>query len=249
MMARLANFQTRLAISSDLSDDVGDILWDDELPSTSPTPKSGGNVVVGHEICQANPLRLATYRLPTGPASEIIKTIDPWTPIVDVPDEDLPKAFVANNSDSMLPKSTDWLIDSGCTNHMYHDREEFVDYMEFRTAVAIADGSTVWTDGRGTINIELLLPNGTSHLVGLINVLHVPDLTCGLFSIYQATARGFAISFNDENCYLFKTDVLIGVAPKQGNTYILCITHSSAKVVQESEQNRKSFYNDKAIDL
>ncbi len=47
---------------------------------------------------------------------------------MDVPDEDLHKAYMANNGDSTLPKSTDRLIGSGYTNHTYHDRDESVEY-------------------------------------------------------------------------------------------------------------------------
>jgi len=75
-------------------------------------------------------------------------------------------------------------MDSGCTHHIYYDMESFTDYTSYRAGIIIADGTTMWTKGRGTIRIEWLLANGSSHTVDIKNVLHIPALICRLFLIY-----------------------------------------------------------------
>lgn len=49
------------------------------------------------------------------------------------------------------PKTVDWLMDSGCTHHMYHDKDAFTDYTDYRAGITITDGTVIWTSGRGTI--------------------------------------------------------------------------------------------------
>ena len=38
-----------------------------------------------------------------------------------------------------MHKVTDWIIDSRCTNHMYHDREDFINYTPLGKAIYIAE--------------------------------------------------------------------------------------------------------------
>ncbi len=67
---------------------------------------------------------------------------------------------------------------------MYYDMESFTDYTSYRAGIIIADGTTIQTKGRGTIRMEQLLADGSSHIVDIKNVLHIPALTCSLFLIY-----------------------------------------------------------------
>jgi len=67
---------------------------------------------------------------------------------------------------------------------MYYDMGSFTNYSSYRTGIIIADGTTMWIKGRGTIRIEWLLANGSSYIINIKNILHVPALICGLFLIY-----------------------------------------------------------------
>ncbi len=147
---------------------------------------------------------------------------------------------------SKLPNQ---LINSGCTNHIYHSREEFSRYSAYRIAITIANGNVVWTEGRGLISIELLLPDGSTNLVDIDDVLHVPNLTYGLFSIHQATSKGFGIGFFNNSCHIIRDDTLIRCAPKHSNVYVLGITHSSAIVASTAAIRIRPNYNDDAVDL
>ncbi len=88
----------------------------------------------------------------------------------------------------------------------------------------------------------------------LKDVLHVPDLTCGLFSISQATRKDLGITFIGEDYHIFQGSKLIGSAPKVNNTYILSILQATAKVAVLIQQNMRALatsliFNKEAVDL
>ncbi len=156
-------------------------------------------------------------------------------------------AYIAKRGvTSKLPNQ---LINSGYTNYIYYGREEFSRYSAYRIAITIADGNVVWTEGRRLISMELLLLDGSTNLVDIDDVLHVPDLTYSLFSIYQATSKGFGIGFFNNSCYIIRDDTLIRCAPKHGNVYILGVTYSSAIVASAAAMKIRPNYNDDAVDL
>ncbi len=146
-------------------------------------------------------------------------------------------------------KSPNQLIDSGYTNYIYHSREEFSCYSAYRIAITIADGNVVQTEGRRLISIELLLLDRSTNLVDIDDVLYVPDLTCSLFSIYQATSKGFGIGFFNNSYHIIRDDTLIRCAPKHSNVYILGVTYSSAIVASTTAIRIRPNYNDDIVDL
>ena len=158
------------------------------------------------------------------------------------------------NLENQQISTSDWMMDSGCTNHMYFDREEFTDYFPYHAAVTVANGANVYTQGRGTVEMEWILQDSTSNIVKVTDVLHVPDLTCGLFSISQATQKGFDINFSGDNCHLYKNNTLVGSAPKVNKTYILSLTHPSALIAIIIQQNVRAMatslmFNEEAVEL
>lgn len=55
------------------------------------------------------------------------------------------EAYSAKHSSDSRTNSTDWIMDSGCTEHMFHDRNEFTIWASQRSAVTIADGNVIYT--------------------------------------------------------------------------------------------------------
>ena len=151
-------------------------------------------------------------------------------------------------------RSPDWLIDSGSTNHMYHDKEEFTEYQPYHAGITIADGTILSAKGRGTLQHEWIIDDGSSNIVTMKDVLHVPGLTCGLFSLNQATRNGLKITFQGEGCYIYKDANIIGSAPKVNNIYILSIAQSSTKVTMLIQENLRALastlsFNPEAVEL
>ena len=192
-----------------------------------------------------SPLLSPTSSSTLSPAGEIID---------DLPHESSIHFLAYSASDSQAIVTYDWTIDSGCTNHMYFDKEEFTDYQPFRAGITIADGNTVWAMGRGTVTMEWLLPDGSINTVSLGEVLHVPGLTCGLFSISQATRKGLGVTFLNDDCKILRGEEVIGNAPKVNNTYILSVTQPTAKVAILIQQNMRALatslmFNEEAVEL
>ena len=65
-----------------------------------------------------------------------------------------------------------WLIDSGCSNHMTHNKSLFIEWCEITSSkVRVGDGKHITVKGKGTIAIS------TCHGTKLItDVLYVADI-------------------------------------------------------------------------
>ena len=74
--------------------------------------------------------------------------------------------------------SENWLIDSGCTNHMTHDKELFEELKSTESKkVRIGNGEYIAIKGKGTIAIASCL--GTKLIT---DVHYVPDIEQNLLS-------------------------------------------------------------------
>jgi len=51
-------------------------------------------------------------------------------------------AYLTTNTNSSI-RTIDWLIDLGCTHHMYYNMRSFTNYSSYRTGIIIADGTTI----------------------------------------------------------------------------------------------------------
>jgi len=120
------------------------------------------------------------------------------------------------------PNSTinEWLIDSGCSNHMTPFPADFIEPLSsFDTAVVTANGGMVPVRSRGTVStsmIDLYDPKNNRD-VTITDVLLVPGLRRRLFSVSHWNESGGAVSFlqdrtniqlrNDENDLILSVDV------------------------------------------
>ncbi|XP_016578836.1 uncharacterized protein LOC107876422 [Capsicum annuum] len=91
--------------------------------------------------------------------------------------------------------SENWLIDSGCTNHMTSDQELFKELDKFVISkVKIGNGEYLDAKGKGTIAIQS--PVG---LKLIADVFFVLDLDQNLLSIGQLLENGFKVLFEEKN--------------------------------------------------
>lgn len=74
-------------------------------------------------------------------------------------------------------RSTDWFIDSGCSNHITHDKSSFLSYTPSKTVgtMEIGNGKVLRIVGSGHVKMELNV-KGQSVPCKLKNALHVPKL-------------------------------------------------------------------------
>jgi Reverse transcriptase (RNA-dependent DNA polymerase)/gag-polypeptide of LTR copia-type/GAG-pre-integrase domain len=129
-------------------------------------------------------------------------------------------ASVFNTSDattSQLTPSLDWCADSGATSHMTPHRDWFVDYSPQVIPIMIADGTTIYSTGIGSVQFRPFLRGASGKAVVFQNVLHVPCLSRPLLSMTKLTLEtGFKIVMWKDNIYFHHKGPLIMIAKLKG---------------------------------
>ena len=115
--------------------------------------------------------------------------------VVDQEEED--HLFVATCFTRMDSTSC-WLIDSGCSNHMTHNKSLFKEWCEITSSkVRVGDGKHIAVKGKGTISIP------TCHGTKLItDVLYVPDINQNLLSVGELVEKGYKVLFKNYYCLI-----------------------------------------------
>ncbi|XP_052482490.1 uncharacterized protein LOC128036024 [Gossypium raimondii] len=94
--------------------------------------------------------------------------------------------------------SESWPIDSGCTNHMTHDKELFKELKIVESKkVRIGNGDYIVVKGKGTITITSC--SGTKFIT---DVLYVHDIDQNLLSVGQLIEKGFKVKFMENTCVI-----------------------------------------------
>ena len=93
-----------------------------------------------------------------------------------------------------------WIIDSGATSHMCNDKSQFTKLKPISKSlqVTLADGHKVEATAIGTVSLELLLPNATTKVITLTDVLYMPRLSCNLLSVPRAFDAGYILNFSKQ---------------------------------------------------
>src|SRR5260221_7263473 len=106
--------------------------------------------------------------------------------------QDKSKAFISESAilltDSGSDSSSDWIVDSGATDHICNRLDWFDSYNECNPPVQIRVGNRAMINGigRGVIKIK---SRGVSYEIQ--NVLYVPECARNLFSVGRALDRGY----------------------------------------------------------
>ena len=124
-----------------------------------------------------------------------------------------------------------WIIDSGATCHICHERELFTCFktLKVKQEVTLGDGRSLQATGSGTVELELVLPNGEPKKTTLHDVLYVPGLS---YNLLKMTDRGRKVSFCDSWCQVVDNRKrVVACAKKKGGLYHLKFTHSTHHLV------------------
>lgn len=84
---------------------------------------------------------------------------------------------------------------------MTKEKHVLVNFQEFDKPenVALGDGPVVKALGSGSVRVDMLFRATESKKAVLYYVLYVPKLTCNLFSVRAAVAKGNSIEFGPQN--------------------------------------------------
>ena len=105
------------------------------------------------------------------------------------------EALITSNVANM----SDWIIDSGATQHMTFERNRLTDYIEFKQPckVNLGDNRTILAYGKGTFSLVADL-NGRSQDIGLREVLFLPELEKNLLSVRAMVRLGASVTFEGD---------------------------------------------------
>ena len=114
-----------------------------------------------------------------------------------------------SNGEGAFPVSDEvpedkWLVDSGASSHMTPKRDYFTKYRSFSTPekVGLGDGRVVDAVGVRTIRLNMLFKVSNSKRAVMYDVLHVPKLTCNLFSVRATAKMGNSVKFGQSRCWI-----------------------------------------------
>ncbi|KAF7845388.1 Retrovirus-related Pol polyprotein from transposon TNT 1-94 [Senna tora] len=96
----------------------------------------------------------------------------------------------------------DWIVDSGCSNHMTGDRKKLKDMLEYkgRRVVVTADNSKLPIAHVGNTTVS---PHDSESEVPLQNVYHVPSMRKNLLSVAQLTSSGHYVLFGPQDVKVY----------------------------------------------
>lgn len=124
-------------------------------------------------------------------------------------------ARVAENEDDMKMVLTtchiiadrnddQWLLDTGCSNHLSGNKELFSNLDEsFRNIVKLGDNSKLQVLGKGKITIRL--KDGSLNYIS--DVLYVPSICKNLLSVRQLAEKGYDLNFKKRGYTINDTEM------------------------------------------
>ena len=121
----------------------------------------------------------------------------------------VPIVSLYSSSASSVQTNPIFIIDSGCSQPMCRDKSAFSSLVYDRTPVHLANGSVIYTQGKGSI--------GKFH-----DIFYVPDLDANLLSVSYLNRLGFNVQFlSDQRVYM---------QHQSSSEYILigCLDHTTA---------------------
>lgn len=137
-------------------------------------------------------------------------------------DNNASNAFVI--SSGQFQKSQ-WLVDTGASQHMCHDRNLFATFFPLSNkSVIVGNGDSISAHGCGKVALQV--HDGKKWIDTTIdNVLFVPELKTNLFSVNCVTDRGYVMITNDNKCKFLKQNKVCAVANRIGDMYFLDVRY------------------------
>jgi hypothetical protein len=130
------------------------------------------------------------------------------------------EAFTANIPTSCNP--TEWIMDSGASHHMTHNRSIFNTYqhLQIPTKVELGNNEVIYAQGQGTITMNLIV-NGKQTKGILTDVLYVPRLRKNLFSVSKAMAKGLTLNLQGDNATFYNNAKPVMTATRRNHLYYI----------------------------
>ena len=146
------------------------------------------------------------------------------------------EALISNGSE--LIGRSDWIIDSGATQHMSYEREALTDYVTFKqpSVVNLGDNRSILAYGKGTYHLKAILDDHVQN-ISLRNVLYLPELDKNLLSVYAMIKLGATVMFEGNKCKISRNSKLLAVGDIQGKLYKLRIGHEHVNIAKDASNS------------
>ena len=147
-------------------------------------------------------------------------------------DEEHVVCLMAKYEESSVEKnSSNWFVDSGCSNHMTFNKSLFSSYTSGHpSTVSLGNNNKANIAGIGKIEIPILV-EGKRVKCTLKNVLHVPDLGYQLLSVPTFDKLGLKTSFESGRCQISAGSRLLATATMLENLYQLDVPRPVVKAL------------------
>lgn len=136
-------------------------------------------------------------------------------------------AFHAFDSDG--GELSEWVVDSGASNHTCASKSAFAEYRvdTGKRAVSVAkSGVKLRVLGVGTVRVDLNV-NGRVVCATLENALHVENLSHNLFSIPAILSKSMRVEMDKNGCKIVRNGVTIGSGTKRGSLIYLDVVEQA----------------------
>ena len=91
-----------------------------------------------------------------------------------------------------------WNTDTGATSHMTPHRNWFRSYSPHVVAIQLADHSTIYSAGLGSVEFQPVVNGVPKHPIVFHDVLHVPNLSSNLLSLFHLTRlKDYSVSIKN----------------------------------------------------
>ena len=123
--------------------------------------------------------------------------------------------------------SSDWVIDSGASQHIPAQRERFINYTQISPiTLQIGDGTDIHAIGKGDMVIR-----ANSVEITLRKVLHVPRIGSNLLSVARIVDHGHHVLFAPSGCQIRSKEGVRLHGVREGNVYLLKTQQSAVSAL------------------
>lgn len=120
-------------------------------------------------------------------------------------------------------RKVQWIIDSGCSDHIVNDKQLFENLELLKNPIEIAvakNGEWITAYHSGTVRM-ISIVNGKRIPCTVHNVLYVPSLRCNLFSVLKIESKGMKVVFSNGKVYVYNRSEVVATGVRHGKLYEL----------------------------
>eukprot|EP00794_Sanderia_malayensis_P017095 gene17095-18816_t len=159
------------------------------------------------------------------------------------------EALIASREEALITSDremkSDWIIDSGATQHMTFNKTMLKNYVKFQNpfVVNLGDNRTILAYGKGSCHIISDLGMDTQRIF-LNDVLYLPDLEKNLLSVRAMTNLDALVEFAGDECKISRNGKLLAIGQLVGKLYFLKLASDiHVNLVKNSISEKQLWHN------